>query len=201
MVVPSRVAMREADRFAASRQVWIERALDRYRRQTQSVPVRRLITGERLPLFGEEVVLDVTVEPGRVRSYVKEDEGRLFIKASDAREVRKKIVGWYRMRSRDFFTAWSIEMANTLGVQAAQVRVRDMKTQWGSCNSKKRVLTYNWKLALAPAAVARYVVAHEAAHLRYANHSKKFWGVVALLMPDYAEHRLRLKRHGHELVL
>jgi len=32
-----------------------------------------------------------------------------------------------------------------------------------------------------------YVVLHEICHLRYMNHSKKFWAMVEYYMPDYKD--------------
>ena len=52
---------------------------------------------------------------------------------------------------------------------------------------------------MAPDAVFRYVVIHELAHLQHRNHSARFWSLVGRWMPDYAEHRLWLRQHGHEL--
>lgn len=201
VVVPNRVSRREAERFVWTKRAWIERARKRYEQQNKQLPARRLVTGEYLPLFHERILLEVFVERGRVRSFVREHDGVLTVKARDMEEVREKIQDWYIGRSRDFFTAWSIEMAGRLGVRIQQVKVRHMKTQWGSCNAKQAILTYNWKLALGPMIVAQYVVAHEVAHMQQANHSARFWDTVEQLMPDFREHRLWLKRHGHEMVL
>jgi predicted metal-dependent hydrolase len=55
---------------------------------------------------------------------------------------------------------------------------------------------FSWRLALAPAAVLDYVVAHEVAHLAEMNHSAAFWAVVRGLCPDYPRHRDWLRRHG-----
>ena len=39
-----------------------------------------------------------------------------------------------------------------------------------------------------------YVVLHEICHLRYMNHSKKFWEMVESYMPDYKEAERELKQ-------
>jgi predicted metal-dependent hydrolase len=58
---------------------------------------------------------------------------------------------------------------------------------------------FSWRLALAPAAVLDYVVAHEVAHLAEMNHSPRFWAVVRRLCPDYEVPRDWLRRHGSSL--
>ena len=56
-----------------------------------------------------------------------------------------------------------------------------------------------WRLALAPFAVADYVVAHECAHLIEANHGPRFWAHVHRLVGDHRPHRDWLRAHGQTL--
>jgi predicted metal-dependent hydrolase len=79
------------------------------------------------------------------------------------------------------------------------VRISGAKTRWGSCNAKRRSLMFNWRLALAPIEIARYVVVHEMVHLTHPNHSRQFWQAVAQRDPNFQEHRRWLKQHGHTL--
>ena len=51
----------------------------------------------------------------------------------------------------------------------------------------------NWRLLHYRPAIIDYVVAHELAHLRAMDHSPRFWGTVATVVPDYPvlRHALR----------
>lgn len=80
------------------------------------------------------------------------------------------------------------------------VTIRDQKTRWGSCSSRG-TLSFNYRLIFAPPAVLDYVVVHELCHLTHMNHSKDFWNLVGLVMPDYKIHKRWLREHGHELTL
>jgi len=202
LVVPRRAAMAAALNFVNERQQWLIKALDRNEKIRDRIPAqRRLISGTPLPYFGSNYYLSVVANDRRRRTIVTERGEELIVKANSKTDIRQKIIMWYKQRSRDFFTAQAISMANRTGVRVQQIKVVDTKTQWGSCNHTKKVLTFHWRLALAPLNIARYVVAHEVAHLLLADHSPDFWEQVATLDSGFKQHRKWLRQYGHSLVL
>ena len=87
-----------------------------------------------------------------------------------------------------------------VGGQPGRVTIREQKTRWGSCSSRRN-LNFNWKLIMAPPPVLDYVVIHELCHLHEFNHSPRFWQLVAAQMPEYKSWKKWLKQHGAELTL
>ena len=81
-------------------------------------------------------------------------------------------------------TALAEEYAVKYGVHFRHIRIGDQSTRWGSC-SRSGTLSFNWRLALLPENICRYVVIHELCHLREMNHSPRFWRLVAAHCPDY----------------
>lgn len=73
-----------------------------------------------------------------------------------------------------------------------KVRIRNIKCAWGSCSSNKNI-TINLKLVDRQDIEIKYVVLHELCHLKYMNHSEKFWNLVEKYMPEYKEIRKELK--------
>lgn len=73
-----------------------------------------------------------------------------------------------------------------------RVVVRNQATRWGSCSRKKN-LNFNYRIALLPERLSDYIVVHEMCHLRELNHSRNFWDLVAIAVPDYASCRRELK--------
>lgn len=72
------------------------------------------------------------------------------------------------------------------------ISVRNQKTRWGSC-SKKGNLNYSYKILFLPEKIRDYIIVHELCHLGEFNHSRKFWSLLAEVLPDYAAIRRELK--------
>ena len=79
-----------------------------------------------------------------------------------------------------------------------RVSVRDQSSRWGSC-STTGVLSYSWRLILAPSFVLDYLAAHEVAHLVEMNHSPRFWRLVDRICPKCARAKTWLDVHGTDL--
>ncbi|PSM51750.1 peptidase, M48 family (DUF45 domain) [Campylobacter blaseri] len=74
-----------------------------------------------------------------------------------------------------------------------RVVVRDMKTRWGSCNSKKGYINLALKLIEKSPDIIEYVVLHELTHLIYPHHQKSFYDFIKKIMPDYKDREKKLK--------
>jgi predicted metal-dependent hydrolase len=73
------------------------------------------------------------------------------------------------------------------------VSVNNAKTRLGSCSRSGR-LNFSYRLSVYPDDIIDYVVAHELCHLKEFNHSRSFWDLVALAIPDYRQKRRIMKK-------
>ena len=78
------------------------------------------------------------------------------------------------------------------GVKKPKLRVRTMKSCWGSCLVNKGIITLNRKMLMKPRECIEYVVVHELCHFIHPNHSKQFYGFMEQFMPDWKERKARL---------
>lgn len=72
------------------------------------------------------------------------------------------------------------------------LRLRSLKSLWGSCNLRTKTVTLNYALLRFPPACVDYVVFHELVHFLYIHHDKKFYKYIEEKMPDYKSHRALL---------
>lgn len=201
LVVPWHVSFREGEKFAREQAEWLERILRKKKRQKRAVPRRKLVTGEKIPVFGEWYELEVKCEQPRRRARFREEGRVVVIKVSERRQVRSVLTRWYRKKAHVYFRRVVDDYCARAGVAADKVVVSDARSQWGSCMSKSRRVSLQWRLALGPPALADYVVAHEVAHLRERRHTPTFWRQVQLLDEEFEAHRGWLRRYGYTLVL
>ncbi len=82
--------------------------------------------------------------------------------------------------------------ARTLNVPIGHIRLKPMKTQWGSCSSRGHI-TLNTALLKVPHHLLEYVIIHELAHRLVKNHSKRFWDLVESVCPGAREARKELR--------
>lgn len=78
-------------------------------------------------------------------------------------------------------------------IPCPSLKIRSMKTRWGVCNTKTKVVTLNLELFRYDMECLDYVIVHELAHFLVPNHSKQFWGVVERYCPNYKEIKKKLK--------
>ena len=72
-------------------------------------------------------------------------------------------------------------------------RLRTMKSQWGSCQWRKRMITLNTELARFPREVVEYVVVHEFTHLQAHDHGPGFKALMDERLPGWRQLRRQLR--------
>ena len=187
------VAAERVDAFVTSRAAFIRAA--QQRRMEQRDEPRRWVSGERVIILGHPYTL--MVEPGTPEGGVLENDLLRLMVADTADEAARRRVGeaYWRSLCRESFEPLLARMYTplaALGVTLPVLRVRDMRSRWGSCIPSKGVVTLSSRLLAAPLPCVEYVALHELCHLLQPDHSPRFHALVERFMPDFKERRALL---------
>lgn len=115
------------------------------------------------------------------------------------RYIQQQIQRYFTELAQPFFAEHVQQQALLMSVAPAAVRIGNWQRRWGYCDSNG-ILGFNWRLMQAPDWVARYVIIHELAHLRYMNHSAGFWQLVEQFCTDHALAKRWLKQNQQHLM-
>jgi predicted metal-dependent hydrolase len=151
VTVPRMVSWRRAEAFFLSRQNWVLKKLE----QMNSKYCR-----DSLPSEGESL---------RIRG--KDFSIRLQSGDSGSEDAIWRIL---RKEALDYLPERVAKLSEAHGYKITGLKIRRMKTRWGSCTARKSINLNSW-LMMIPEALSDYVILHELAHTRFPDHGKKFW--------------------------
>lgn len=186
----------EAVRLAVvSRLGWIRQKQKEFAGQGRQSQ-REIVTGESHYFKGRRYLLDVKRGEGRpgVRR-VGPRKLELYVPPGADRDQRDAVLqGWYRRELRMLLAPLLGKWAARVGKPGAEVRIKRMKTRWGSCNSDAGRIWMNLELIKKPVACVEYVLVHEFVHLHERHHNDRFLERMEALMPTWRVHRDELNR-------
>ena len=195
LAAPVRMSTRAIDAFIELSRPWLRRHLPRWR--ANSAPAPELSALHRVLMLGEPLDIDVVVDASAARKRapkVVRDGQRVNVRTAGAADpvlIRGALRAWMQGEALPWFEARALHFAPQVGVAKPPIRLTNARTLWGSC-TPAGLVRLNWRLLQAPPELIDYVVVHELAHLIEANHSPRFWAVVARTFPAHREARREL---------
>ena len=102
---------------------------------------------------------------------------------------------WYKKKSKEVFETYynnCFEQFKESKIKP-DLKIRKMKSKWGVCNITNKTITLNQELIKLDSKYLEYVIYHELCHLKHPNHSKDFWNLVEVYIPNYKQIRKEMK--------
>ena len=183
--------------IVTSKYYWIFRGLAEWRDLNATRVLREFKSGEGFLYLGRAYRLLLVAEQDEPLQL----KGGRFLLRRDL--VEKGEIDATRTAFRDYYIARGLERirkrveyyAPKVGVQPADVDIRDLGNRWASC-SPSGALAFNWKCMMAPQTIIDYIVVHELCHFYYGDHTDAFWNEVDKVIPDYRERKEWLRKNG-----
>ncbi|MDE6763147.1 MAG: M48 family metallopeptidase [Oscillospiraceae bacterium] len=150
-------------------------------------------SGDTICYFGKDYTLRIEIDEGisyaaQESAAVEKDE--IVVTVRYGGRVGRVLEKFYAEETRKLFETLNrrtqlMFLAKGYDVGLADLQIREMRSQWGSCHISDGKIVMNSRLALYPEICAAYVFVHEYAHFIVPNHSAAFYAVVSDIMPDY----------------
>jgi len=175
LILPVGVSLRTGERFVLSKLDWIENKLALMKKD-----------------YGKYFLLGKEVFPQLSGGVFTFSEQKPTLKINDelaSAEFEKFLFSV----AQKYIAERTTQLAFQYGFQFNKVKIKKLKSRWGSCSAKKN-LSFNFKLMEYSPNVIDYVIIHELCHTKIMNHSKTFWELVESIIPEYKKLRKQLKR-------
>ncbi len=182
------------EEFVQSKALWIITHLAQIEKIKNEMPDVGLFDGKTVYYLGRPYRL--VLEQGEPAITIEKDEVRMFSRKMDAEALRQEYLLWLKQQAQEKFE----EIMNRIyplvasyDIERPQIKVRNMKSIWGSCTSTGNSIRLNVQLMKAEEDCIEQVVLHELLHFRFPNHGDAFYENLGRLMPDWKERKQRLE--------
>ena len=174
---------------------WIRRqqaAFEGQERQSQ----REFVSGESHYFAGRRYRLEVIECDSPPKVWLPNNTKiALSVRPGTDRDSREAVMHrWYRQHLRSQLPPLLEKWQPKLGVSVNEVRIKKMKTLWGSCNIEAKRIWLNLELAKKPGACMVYILVHEMVHLLERKHNDRFVALMDEFLPQWRTYQDELNR-------
>jgi len=184
------------ENFLNQRIQWIDDQITKYRKSSGYNNLLDIRNGSSTQFLGKD--MRIYKEPASI-NHVEIDEKRVNLFVTDTSNenlVQNVFSKWWRETAQTIYQhevdSCYERVIRKYNIDKPAVKIRKMKTLWGSCMPKKSKITLNEYLLKADIRCIQYVVLHELAHLLYHNHNSDFYNFLTIQMPDWKERKKQL---------
>jgi hypothetical protein len=173
---------------------WIEKKKEFF--ASFDVMEKEHVSGEDFKYLGRSYRLKV-IESKKESVKLQRGYLELYVKnKSDLKRKKSLVYEWYYEKALFHFFNILQEWNKIVKKDIKDIKIRQMKTRWGSCNPHKSYINLNIELIKKPRICIEYVILHELIHLIYPNHSKEFYNCLSLYMSDWKERKAILEKNN-----
>ena len=166
---------------------WIEEKLQHQQRIHQDLPRHAFYFG-----------LQVPVSYGAMAPRIAPEEIHLTLCESRP-EALSQLKQIYATEGQHYLPERLLYWSEQMGLYPQNVRLKYLKSRWGSCSSRGNI-NLNYRAMQLPTGAIDAILIHELAHLEHLNHGPAFWSLVHRFCPHYAHYHQHTKKLGPQLV-
>ena len=186
---PIGISKEQIDSFVYMKKEWIMK----HQKEVEQRQNRILLNDEMIVLFGRTLKIKTIVHEFNQITY---DDANLYVMHRSNKKPQVLIQEFLTQLCHDVFhdvTAMTIRIMREHPTNFPEIKIRQMKSQWGNCHWKTNYITLNKQLIHYPFEFIEYVVLHELTHFHVMNHSDAFYQIIESYMPDYKQRIMAMK--------
>ncbi len=181
--------------FLITKSSWIKKQKEIFSKQERQTK-REYVSGESHYIFGKKYQL--TVKKSDVKQEIK-----ITKKTSIELTVKPKTTIYQKQMMFENFYRSELEKnipkllekwEKKVGVTVKEVRIKKMKTKWGTCNTKDKRIWLNLELVKQPFHCIDYLFVHELVHLKERKHNDRFMELLEKAYPKWRQSKEELNR-------
>lgn len=161
---------------------------------------KKYISGEKHYFFGKEYILKVNNDKKQFlienNTITLSYRGEINSKKTEKifKDNMKKIL-------LDKVENLVLKYSFLMNVEVKEIRLKTMKTRWGTCNINKKRIWINSQLISFPIECLEHVVVHEMVHLLEKNHTKRFYFFMDMYYPKWKEIDIETNKFAKENII
>lgn len=190
------VPKREIDSFVLKNAPFIISALEKFSKEEKST----FENGENIGLWGKKYKLCI-IPSLKEGVEVGEENIKIYSRLEDKEYAENIFLSFAKKEILKYAleTAPKIYPLFSGYTPYPTFKVKKLSSRWGSCSLKTKTISLNAKLIAYPIGCLQYVLVHEFAHFKHADHSKAFYATVEKIYPKWKYFSDILKRKGEDL--
>ncbi len=196
VTTPRQYSQVKIQHYLQQNQAWIKQQLKKIKKKLNKIESQKhlLIFGKRYSKIKVKTnkISSAITKPG-IKLLAEKKLIKIYFPHLSSNQTKQELNIFLKNIFKNYLFIRGPQLAHAMNLKYNQLKIKKQKTRWGSCSQKKN-LNFNWRLVHFAPAIIDYVIIHELAHLKQANHSAKFWQLVAKFDPAYQKHRRFLKK-------
>lgn len=175
---------------------WIKKQQKKFSQQERQTK-REYVSGESHYFLGNRYRLNVMQTDAKPNIEIRtKTKITMHIKPEAKVEEKERLMDkFYRSELRKLIPQMVNKWAEVTGLQAKEIKIKKMKTKWGTCNPKCGRIWLNLELAKKPVRCLEYVFVHELMHLKEKHHNEHFQLLLKTYLPQWEQSKQELN-HG-----
>lgn len=190
---PKKLSITKIQDIVEQKKDWIQRKITYVKNELEKN--KYILTNQDFLLYGKGYKIEYCE-----CKKISIEQDKILFPISKKENLVATLKTWYKKLANQILIARLRQLASKLNLNYAVAKIVDVKSKWGSCDSKQNI-KLNYKLIMLPYNLIDFVLIHELIHLIELNHSKNYFMLLSKVLPDWKQRRAQIKKYAFLLAL